>query len=189
MRTKARRFNVEKLFVLGAGASYAATQPNKFKRFDLPPIKQTPLDKNFTAVMSKLNVEKTGWVNDSVGLILSNWKDQKPFGKCGLEEAIQAHAANLKFINAIKPRRKGRNDPEFEEYVRHLVHLIVFQLRRCREGSQKLYSEFADLFFGDLETENRIITFNYDDVLDKSLRAKGHALQNLYFSTLESVIF
>ena len=183
MRTKQRRLGVDKLFVLGAGASFSATRPNARYISEFPPYKQTPLDKHFTKVLSKLNDGKSTWVNESVKALKKSWRDHIDFSSLGLEEAILTQAANMKFVNAIRPRR-GRYSIEFNEYMNHLVHIIAFYLRRSRQGAAGLYNEFVENFFADNETHNRIITFNYDDVLDAVL-SEVIPFKDIYFSELK----
>ncbi len=183
MRNKQNRLNVNNLFVLGAGASFAATRPRASFTSEQPPTKQTPLDKHFTKVISELNRQRPNWVNGSVSTVLKGWRDHKQFGSLGLEQAILTHAANMKFVRAIRPRR-SRNSIEFEVFMNHLAHLITHRLRSARPGREGVYEGFSEVFFNRKDTSNRIITFNYDDVLDKILLEK-HALKDLYFSNLK----
>lgn len=187
MRTRARRLKVDKLFVLGAGASFSATRPNKNYISNVPPQKQTPLDKHFTGVLKDLEVARPNWVGTSVETIVRGWRDNAPFESLGLEKAILTHSANTKFAKAIHPRR-ARNAVELEEYLNHLAHLIAFYLKRSREGSQKCYSIFAEKYFSELDTTNRVITFNYDDILESKILAHGHRLNDLYFSKLKPTL-
>ena len=109
MRNKQRRLPVDKLFVLGAGASYSATRSSAKNR---AAEKQAPLDKDFTRIIAELNVERPIWVNNSVQLVRRAWRDPNDFTSLGLEEAILTHAANMDFVGAIR-RRGGRNSPAF----------------------------------------------------------------------------
>ena len=183
MRTKQKRFDVDKLFVLGAGASFSATRPNARYTSEYPPHKQTPLDRHFTGALSKLKNKKSTWVNESVDVINNSWRDHIDFSSLGLEEAILTQAANMEFASAIRPRRR-RNSIEFNEYMNHLVHIATFYLRRTRQGSEGVYNKFVKKFFANSETCNRIITFNYDDVLDGVL-TKKFSLKDIYFSKLK----
>lgn len=183
MKTKKNRFKVDKLFVLGAGASYSATRPNKSFSSSFPPQKQTPLDKHFTKALIDLDVKRPLWVESSVETIKDSWKDHIDFTSLGLEEAILIQAANMKFAKAIRPRR-SRNSIEFEDYLNYIAHLITFYLRRARQGSEGAYDKFVGEFFQGNDTHNRIITFNYDDVLDNAL-LDNIDLKNLYFSNLK----
>jgi len=185
MRIGKNRFKVKKLFVLGAGASYAATRPNAKFSSEKPPQKQTPLDKHFSSVLSELIVKKNEWVNYSAKEIVKTWKDHTPFDQCGLEEAILMHEANVKFINNITVRKK-KKQIQFENYMNHLVHLIAFYLKRAREGKEKTYNKFANLFFKSEGTKNRVITFNYDDVFDKILLQRNYNVKNVYSQRIRS---
>ena len=183
MRTKRRRLPVDKLFVLGAGASFSATRPNASYTSEFPPQRQTPLDKHFTGVLSKLESRQSAWVNNSVETIKNSWRDHIAFSGLGLEEAVLTQSANMKFASAIRPRRQ-RNSIEFENFMNHLVHLIAFYLRRSRQGTLGVYDQFVNEFFANDETENRIITFNYDDVLDRVL-SRNFSNKDIYFSKIK----
>ena len=89
----------------------------------------------------------------------------------------------MKFAEAIRPRR-SKNASSFENYVNNVSHLIAFYLRRAREGREGLYSRFTNSHFTSNAKKNRIITFNYDDVLDNIL-LREHQAKNLYFSKIE----
>ena len=182
MRTKQKRLSVDKLFVLGAGASFSATRPNASYASDFPPQKQTPLDRHFTRVLSQLDSKQSAWVNESAKEIKGSWRDHIAFSGLGLEEAILTLAANMKFVSAIRPRRK-RNSIEFDQFMNHLVHLMTFCLRKARQGKEGHYDRFLEIFFSENATNNRIITFNYDDVLDLLLLER-FPLQNVYFSAI-----
>ena len=183
MRTKSRRLSVDKLFVLGAGASFSATRPNARYTSEFPPYKQTPLDRHFTRVLSKLVSKQSIWVNESVKVINKSWRDHIDFSSLGLEEAILTQAANMEFTSAIRPRRR-RNSIKFDEYMNHLVHIAAFYLRRARQGTEGIYDKFVEEYFENDRTSNRIITFNYDDVLDKVL-AENFSLKDIYFTELK----
>jgi hypothetical protein len=147
------------LFVLGAGASYSATRPNKSFRSDAPPQKQTPLDRQFTSVLASLRSVRPAWVSRSVDLILDTWRDHVSFTSLGLEEALIVHGANLQFINAIHTRKR-KNAVDIDTYLNNMAHLIAFYLRRAREGRERCYTCFANKFFNSVDPSNRIITFN-----------------------------
>ena len=183
MRTKQRRLSVDKLFVLGAGASFSATRPNASYTSDFPPQRQTPLDRHFTRVLSQLDSKQIAWVNESVKEMKGSWRDHIAFSGLGLEEAILTLGANMKFASAIRPRRK-RNSIEFDQFMNHLVHLITFCLQRARQGTAGVYDKFVDDFFANNETGNRVITFNYDDVLDRVL-SRHFSFKDIYFSKLK----
>ncbi len=183
VRTKKRRFAVDKLFVLGAGASFSPTRPNASYSSLLPPQRQTPLDKHFTHVLAELRCGNPVWVNESVDTVNKSWRDHINFSSIGLEEAILTQSANMRFANAIRPRR-GRKSIKFDEYVNHIAHLVTFYLRRARQGTEHIYDNFVKEHFSNTNTKNRIVTFNYDDVLDNIL-LKNHALKDVYFSQLK----
>ena len=178
MRIEKKRFKVGKLFVLGAGASYSATRSKAKYGSSSPRNTQTPLDKHFTSELLNLKDGRSSWIEDSVKEIKKSWKDHIPFDELGLEEAILTHAANMRFITAIRTRR-GRNKTELDEYLNHLVHLIAYRLRRAKQGKQVIYKKFVNKFFATKRTQNRIITFNYDDVLDNCLINK-HKFKDIY---------
>ena len=65
-------------------------------------------------------------------------------------------------------------------------HLACAILRRCRQNSAALYTRFADWAFpadSDASIRTRIVTFNYDVLLDKLLLERFDQ-GDLYFDTL-----
>ena len=183
MKRKSNRLRVRRLFVMGAGASFSASQPRTG-----PSDRQAPLDKDFTSRMCNLSVGKPGWVNDSVARIQREWKDQIPFTDFGLELAIIRQLGHLEFIDAIHPRRR-RNAPSPYEWLNHVTHLIAYVLRRSHESSRESYRRFVDWIFPEVKDialqRDRIVTFNYDDLLDRHIVARA-GIEQTYFDRIKS---
>jgi len=168
LRRKANRLKVKRLFVLGAGASYSASL-----RIPITP-KTAPLDIGLCQRISELNPAKPHWVARSRDLVIESWKDEGAFEQMGLEQAVIRQLGHLEFIRAIHPRR-GKGSVEVFEWLSHLTHLMCYALRHTKENSKSIYRKFATKL--DLEPENiasadRIVTFNYDDLLDRHIVAK-----------------
>lgn len=176
MKKAANRFNVNRLFILGAGASRrASTDAHK-----------APLDKEFCQEITDLHTSRPSWVSASRDIICTKWSYPTYFEQMGLEEAVLRQISHFEFLNAIHPRRRPTsiNGPE---YLNHIAHLIMFILCRAKENSEKLYQTFAEKVFpaADASSINdRIITFNYDDLLDKYLIDK-YTLQEVYFDRMK----
>ncbi len=181
MKSKNQRLKVKRLFVLGAGASYSATASRA-----MASKKQSPLDKDFTNRLLNLEVGKPYWVNKSRDIVNRFWKYHKPMTDFGLEQAIIIQIGHLEFVRAIQPWRRRKGAREFD-YLTHLSHLICWVLRQTRESSTGIYNKFASKVFSDMEAvqvPDRIITFNYDDLLDNHL-LKYFTAQQVYFDTIK----
>lgn len=179
--TKNKRLKVKRLFILGAGASYSATA-SRAKVSN----KQAPLDKDFTNRLLNLNVGKPYWVNQSRDIIQRFWKYHKPMTDFGLEQAIIIQIGHLEFVRAIQPWRRRKGAREFD-YLNHLSHLICWVLRQTRESSTGIYNKFTTKVFSGQEADqvlDRIITFNYDDLLDMHL-LQYFTAQQVYFDTIK----
>lgn len=94
---------------------------------------------------------------------------------------------HVEFIDAIHPRRR-LGMTEASRWVGVLSHLITFVLHKSKERKSQPYRRFASEVFpaqnSATEQENRIITFNYDDLLDRHL-LKRFAISKLYFDRLK----
>lgn len=176
MKTVHNRYKVNRLFIIGAGASRSAsTDKNK-----------APLDKEFCKHISDLQTLRPSWVSSSKGIVCGNWRYHTRFDEMGLEQAVLRQMSQFEFLDAIHRRRRPTsiNGPE---YLNHIAHLISFILRKSRETPAGLYLEFVTKVFASStisELNDRIITFNYDDLLDKYLVCR-FPLQEVYFDRMK----
>ena len=186
------RFNVKRLFVLGAGASYSVTR--SLREPNTQTLKQAPLDKTFLNTILCLDDKIPGWIKDSKAFVkdkfLDRTKDLKDFG---LEEAIIRQLGQVEFIDAIHPRRRialgADNIEDFQfNYLNHLSHLISIVLKKSRENSHKVHQKFVSKVFPkNIRIENqrdRIITFNYDNLIDKYLISRFQ-VNRVYFDRIK----
>lgn len=94
---------------------------------------------------------------------------------------------HLEFIDAIHPRRRRGIIPA-TGWLNHITHLISFVLRRSQESSRHTLRDFAEQVFPSakgVETyRDRIITFNYDDLLDRHL-IRRLSLKRIYFDQIK----
>lgn len=176
MKRAENRLAVDKLFVFGAGASYCATSTNGLE-------KQAPLDTEFCGRIESVEAGRPVWVNTSRDTLKRAWRDHLPFSSFGLEQAIIRHLGHAEFRRAIH-KRKNIGVLSDTEYLNHLAHLVCYVLRKAREGRLRPYEQFAERFFGGRNARSRIITFNYDELLDKHLLAK-YSAQELYFDRID----
>lgn len=176
MRNAENRLKVEKLFVFGAGASYCATSANGEER-------RAPLDCDFCRRLESVDAIRPSWVNESREVLKRAWTDHLPFSSYGLEQAIIRHLGHTEFRRAIHKRRNTGILSD-SEYVNHLAHLVCYILRKARESRASPYRTFADTFFSNKDTKNRIITFNYDELLDRHL-LETFSRQELFFDRID----
>lgn len=164
--------NLETVYILGAGSSFAFTLPKSAKISK----KTTPLDKTFNERMLSLTSRKS-WVSESIQSIKTNWiGDPKVLKSIGLEESIIQRLGNYELLEAIHKikltgNKKSSSKINNAEYVNHLSHLIVETLSKCRESSSSRAQKFVDKVYKgrDNKSKHRIITFNYDCILDNVL--------------------
>ncbi len=180
MKRKENRQKVQRLFVVGAGASYSATATS------VPDsATQTPLDKDFCQRILDLDYQRPSWVKTACESTKQEWKDHHPMHRFGLEQAITTQLGHLEFIRAVHPRRKAITIPD---YLNDVAHLISFVLRKAREKPSKPYAQLVSKVFPDgfdaQDYPDRIITFNYDDLLDKHLLERFN-IDQIYFDTIK----
>jgi hypothetical protein len=181
MRRKEHRLKVRRLFLLGAGASFRVSSgAGTFEE------RQAPLDCDFCSRLSKVRVIKPHWVEKCREFVQNQWLDDKPFQEFGLEQAVLCQLGHLEFIDAIHPRRRKTSLTDFD-YMNQLSHLICFALRRAHENTNGAYRIFADKVFppgkASDEIQDRIITFNYDELLEKNI-FKQFSVREIYFDRL-----
>lgn len=180
MRDEAQRPQIDTLFVLGAGSSYAATYAKNRS------TSVAPLDKNFCERIRTLDYRRPKWVAEAVHLVRSRWKDAAPFESFGLEAAIIRQVSHLEFFDSIQPRRRGSCTSE--EYLDTLVHLICFVLHLAKEVDASPYQKLASHAYPAGRPaegyRNRIVTFNYDTLLDRYLLDR-FSIERVYFDRLK----
>ncbi len=186
MRDQKNRLRVNRLFVLGAGASFSATLTSGEET-----VTTAPLDANFCKRIEALVCQRPGWVEATRAKLIKNWRDHVPFSSFGLEAAIIRHISHLQFFDAIHRRRGRRRALSASEYVDYLAHLITFVLRRCREARGDVFKIFAGIVFPpnrqlDNNGADRVVTFNYDDLFDSHLLSRGFTPQRIYFDQLKN---
>jgi hypothetical protein len=179
MKGKQKRQKIDKLFILGAGASYGASGTSGA-------YSQAPLDKDFCRKISELNFKRPSWPHESADLLLRQWKDFGSFEDSGLEAAVLKQLGHLEFIRAIH-KRKTKNTVDQAEYLNHLAHLICFVLKKAKPNRNNPYKRLFDYAFAGQKADNiknRVITFNYDDLLDKHF-IEEFGVKATYFDRLK----
>jgi hypothetical protein len=181
MRNAAKRQKVKTLFILGAGASKSLTQINSNSE------RITPLDIEFTQRIEQLDCKvKHKWVNEAKEKVIHDFLYHVPFKEFGLERAISQQISDLDFLKSIFPRR-GRKTTNSLEYLENITHLISFVLSKGRFRDERLVQKIIDKYFNYTnvsECPNRIITFNYDTLIDDLLYKKFKNYGHLYFDSI-----
>lgn len=181
MRTFSNRHPVSTLFILGAGASKSLTQFNGNSE------KSTPLDIEFTKRISEVHCNvKHRWVNEAKEKVIDDFLYHLPFAGMGLERAISQQISDLEFLRSIYPKR-GCQTTNSLEYLENVTHLIAYILSKARIRDERLVKKLVDKYFNydDIsECPNRIITFNYDTLIDEVLARKYKNVGHLYFDSI-----
>lgn len=184
MRISSNRKTVDRLFVLGAGASVAASEVAK--KDGSTSVYQTPLDKEFPKRIANLALKRPSWVRGAASQVTTKFRPEGGFEAYPLEEGILRQLGLLQFFDAIHPRR-SREQVQPSEWLNVLSHLICVVLRRARENSYAAYSELVARRFPSNknveELQDRIISFNYDTLLDSVLLEHWEAT-DLYFDEI-----
>jgi len=103
MKIKRSRQPVEKLFVLGAGASYALSQVKS--RDTTPNRAVTPLDATFLNCLDAAK-PSNGWRRRSINLLLSDWLDSSQPLEQGLERAIIKRVSQYDLLSSLHPQHR-----------------------------------------------------------------------------------
>ena len=181
MRRKQSRLGVRRLFILGAGASYSAS-----RRPRPSTAQEAPLDKDFCKRILALDVMRPGWVNEARRRTAANWRHHQPMENSGLEEAVIRQLTHLEFIDAIHPRRRA--GIKQQDWMTDVAHLICYVLDRTRENGD-IYRHFVSKVYPPADPadsyRDRIVTFNYDCLLDKHLLNR-FTPNRIYFDTILS---
>lgn len=184
MKRKNNRQEVDTLFILGAGASHGLTSVKA--RTKKHHKHTTPLDSDFLACLQD-HKPSTGWRRGSTELIHSEWFDREAAVNHGLEEAIIKRVSQYDFLSNLHPTRVGGKCSN-EDYLNHLSHLITAYLSKCKANSSGNAKTLINKIFPpktDPKTyRNRIITFNYDIVLERPLIERGLSRKRLYFDRI-----
>ena len=88
----------------------------------------------------------------------------------------------LKNINAARTRLKCSND----DYLNFLTHLITDYLLKTKSNVSSDTKHFINHVFpvGKANYNNRIITFNYDTLIERPLFERGFSPRKLYFDRI-----
>lgn len=182
MKGPKNRLKVKKLFVLGAGASYGASIVKSSSAEWV-----APLDKDFCSRIKEIKRERPKWIQEVQQRIIKNWKDHIEFHNFGLERAIILQLGHLEFVEAIHKRR--RTEYGIVHYIDDMAHLISFILAKAKESNKQLYKKLIPIIFKSGEKasdiKNRIITFNYDSLLDEHL-LKRFKPQEIFFDKIST---
>jgi hypothetical protein len=170
MRNAQNRKQVDRLYVLGAGASLAAT---KVSARGMPATTyQAPLDMEFAGRIANLALERPAWVSEARDRVTRAFRPSGKFEDYGLEEAILRQLGLLELLSALHPRR-SREQIEAAEWMDLLTHLICVVLRRTRHNLSGVYRRLGEASFPSgvrIDGQrNRVITFNYDTLFDSYL--------------------
>ena len=184
MKIQRYRQPVEKLFVLGAGASFALS--NVRSRDTNPNRAVTPLDANFLQCLHASR-PANGWRSRSIDLLLDDWLDNSSILEHGLEQAIIKRVSQYDLLSALHPKRtRGKSDNA--AYLNHLSHLVTAYLINCKSNSSGSTRRFVNWAFPPkvdvAEYKNRVMTFNYDTLLERPLIERGVSRRKIYFDRL-----
>lgn len=187
MRTKGNRIaSCETLFVLGAGASYSITKRNSEGKMD---SNEAPLDSNFTARIKQPTEykKKHQWVDAAKSEVSKDFLHHQQFSEIGLERSISLQLANLEFLESIDKSKMRRVKLKSNQFIEKITHLMTFELDRVKIRDSKIVEKFINKYFHQTSVEdcpNRIITFNYDTLIDKYLIDRFKSINKIYFDSI-----
>ena len=184
MKRSANRQPIETLYILGAGASkgltHVKTRKNDHSRYT------APIDRDFLKLLDHFP-RKHGWQSRSLEKVKKDWLGSADVLDCGLEEAVICRVADYDMLSALYPdksRRKCTN----EDYLTHITHLIADFLIKCRSNQTGDTKKFVSKVFPSgtkpESYQNRIVTFNYDLIIDRPLLDRGISKKKLYFDRI-----
>lgn len=184
MKNQSLRQPVNRLFVLGAGASYALSDVDVRKRTFARTV--TPLDKDFLKRLQHFR-PKRGWQRNAFSLLEEQWLDREEFVEHGLERAIIKRVSQFEFLSSLHPR-KARGKAQNSAYINTLSHLIADFLLGCKSNSSGNTKRFTNWLFPPgtevKDYKNRVITFNYDTLIERPLLERGVSKKKIYFDRL-----
>ncbi|MBL8224718.1 MAG: hypothetical protein JNM50_05250 [Chromatiales bacterium] len=144
------------------------------------------MDNGLCKRIGDLGPIKPRWVAKSRDIVTDTWQDDGDFRELGLEQAVIRQLGHLEFIDAIHPRRRAGSIDAYT-WLSHITHLMCFALRHAKENSANVYERFAkklELLGTRSKALDRIVTFNYDDLLDRKLLA-AYAPADVYFDRIK----
>jgi hypothetical protein len=163
------------VYLLGAGASKSYEESKTGEKL--------PLANDFFETFNKLDISSSGWV--LLGDIINYVKENRGISVLDFssyDEDIEALHSEVqtKYLEAIK------NDDfygitHYEKAFNQLVFLFSSVINEVQNGIE---SEFHKNLVLNLEDDDSIITFNWDTLIDKSLRNNTEwSLKNGYYIT------
>ena len=182
MRGIKNRAEVETLFVFGAGVSKSLTTTR------IKSDRTTPLDSEFTSRIKNVKTSRNHkWVNEARIRILNDWKYHVQFQDVGFENAISQQISDLDFLKTIQPQ-KGSHNRNKIDYLEDISHITSYILSKARLNDRKTLSKFVRKYFDDEihSCKNRIITFNYDTLIDNLIIEKYKDYQKIYFDSISN---
>lgn len=188
MKNLNNRLKIDRLFILGAGASLALsdikTISNQYAR------NSTPLDADFLRRLKHFCPEsKSNWKKKSIQIIEDGWLDRTEIVENGLEQAIIKRVSQYDFLSKIH-RRRTRGMVDNATYLNHLSHLITDYLISCKSNQSGDTKNFVNKIFptgiDPSRYTNRVITFNYDTLIERPLIERGISKRKIYFDQLAS---
>ena len=185
MKNRDNRHPVDTLYILGAGSSRALTHV-KARDPEKPSSRITPIDSDFLSILYKRKLQQ-GWQKRARECLEKDWLGSDPLTEFGLEKAVIERVADFELLKALHPSRiKGKC--KNEEYLNNLIHLVSDYLIKCRSNNSGDTREFVNHVFPVGESpnsyKNRIITFNYDLIVDRPLLERGISKKKLYFDKI-----
>lgn len=183
MRVKQNRRKIDTLYVLGAGASKALTY--RVPRSGSYSRKTCPVDRDFISCIESQQ-RTTGWQSRTFELVKRAWLNASEFTEQGLESAILRRVGDYNLLSKIHPRRT-RNQQTNEDFLNNFSHLIADYLAGCHTNNASRDRAFVNKVFpvaSPISSYNdRIITFNYDLVIDRPLLER-FSPRKIYFDRL-----
>lgn len=184
MKRRINRQIIETLYIFGAGSSKALSDVKRRKKDSNRSC--TPIDKDFLQLLNHFSL-KIGWQKTALELVNKGWLGSTEMIEHGLEDAIIKRVANYDLLSSLAPdnsRKKCSN----EEYLNNLSHLITDYLLKCKSNSSGRTKYFINKIFPKEsninEYRNRIITFNYDLIIDRPLLERGISKKKIYFDRI-----
>lgn len=184
MKIAKYRQPVRRLYVLGAGASHALSRVQPRKRSSSP--RTTPLDADFLARLNQFTAGQN-WKRRTLGQLVGQWLEESNFFDHGLEAAIVKRVSQADFLSAIHPK-KLRGKMSNAAYVKALSHVICAFLQSCKSNGSGRTKQFINTVFpvgtDAMDYEDRIITFNYDTLIERPLLERGLSRKKIYFDRI-----